>query len=63
MERFLEVVYFPSNAFVKTENLEEGFLRNFFSNFAFPVIGKYDLVFIQISCRKSDQVEESGRAL
>ena len=40
--KVLQVLYFPSNAFVKTEDLEEGFLRRFFSDFELPVIGNYD---------------------
>ena len=50
--KVLQVLYFPSNAAVKTENLKEDFLRSFFSNFALPVIENYDPV-----CRKWKQVE------
>ena len=46
-----------STAVVKTENLEEGFLRSFFSNFVLPVIENYDLV----SCRKWDMLEEINK--
>ena len=48
--KVLQVLYFPSNAAVKTENLKEEFLRSFFSNFALPVIGHYDPVSLQILC-------------
>ena len=50
--KVFQVLYFSSNAVVKTENLEEGFSRGFFSNFALPVIGNYDPISLQISCRK-----------
>ena len=33
--KVLQVLYFPSNAAVKTENLKEEFLRSFFSNLCF----------------------------
>ena len=49
--KVFQVLYFPSNAAVKTENLEERFLRSFFSNFALPVIGNYDPFSLQISYR------------
>ena len=52
LETFCKSFFFPSNAFVKTENLAEGFLRSFFSNFALPVIGNYDPVSLHISCKK-----------
>ena len=45
-------LYFSSNVVVKKENLKEGFLRSFFSNFALPVTAKYDPVSLQISCWK-----------
>ena len=31
--KFLQVSYFRNTFFVKIQNLEEGFLRSFFSNF------------------------------
>ena len=40
--KVLEVLYFPSNAVVKSENPREGFLRNFFFYFTLPVIENYD---------------------
>ena len=61
--KVLKVLYFPINAVVKTENLEEGFLRSFFSNFALLVIGNYDSVSLNITCRKWEQVEEIYRGL
>ena len=42
--KVLQLLYFPSNAVFKTENLREGFLRSFFFYFALPVIGNYDPV-------------------
>ena len=56
--KVLQVLYFPSNAAAKTENLKEEFLRSFSSNFALPVIENYDPV-----CRKRKQVEEIDRGL
>ena len=50
--KVLQVLYFPSTAVVKAENLEEEFLRSFFSNFVLPVIGNYDPVSLQILCGK-----------
>ena len=61
--KFSQAVFFPCSAVVKTENLEGGFLRSFFSNFLLPVIGDYDQVCLQISCRKWDLVEEIFRGL
>ena len=61
--KVLKVLYFPTNAVVKTGNLAEGFLRSFFSNFALLVIGNYDSVSLNISCRKWEQVEEIYRGL
>ena len=52
VRKVLQVLYFPTNAVVKTEILEERFLRNFFFNFALPVNGNYDPVSLKISCRK-----------
>ena len=57
--KFLQVLYFPSTAVVKTENLEEGF----FSNIELPIIGNYDEVSLQISCSKSELVEKICRGL
>ena len=37
--KFLQVLYFPSTAVVKTENLEEEFLRDFFLILSFPPLG------------------------
>ena len=51
--KVLQVLYSPSNAAVKTENLKKDFLRRVLSNFALPVIENYDPV-----CRKWKQVEE-----
>ena len=50
--KFLQVLYFSNTAVVKTENLEEEFLRSFFSNFVLPVIENYDPVSLQISRKK-----------
>ena len=50
--KVLKVLYFSTNAVVKTGNLAERFLRSFFSNFALLVIGNYDSVSLNISCRK-----------
>ena len=47
---FLQVLYLPSTAVVEIEDLEDGFLRSFF--FALSIIGNFDLVSLQISCRK-----------
>ena len=58
-----QVLCFLGNAVVKTENLEQKILRSLFSNFLLPVIGNYDPVSLQISCRKLDQVEEIDRDL
>ena len=52
--KVLQVLYFPSNALVKIEHLEEEFLRSFFSNFAFLLIGNYDPVSLQISCIRNE---------
>ena len=60
---FLQVLYLPSPTGAKTENLEEGFLWSFFINFAHSVIGSYELVSLQISCRKLDLIEEIDRGL
>ena len=43
-DKVLQVLYFPSKAAVKTENLQEEFLRSFFPNFALPAIENYDPV-------------------
>ena len=59
----LQVLYFPSNAVVKTENLKERFLRKLFSDFALPVIGNYGPVSFQILCRERDQIEEIDSGL
>ena len=48
---FLQVLYLPTTTVVKTEDLEEGFLRVFF-NFVLSVIGNYDPGFHQILSRK-----------
>ena len=58
-----QVLCFPGNAAAKTENLEQRILRSLFSNFLLPVIGNYDPVSLQISCRKLGQVEEIDRDL
>ena len=50
--KFLQVLYFSNTAVVKTENLEEEFLKSFFSNFVLPVIENYDPVSLQISRKK-----------
>ena len=50
--RFLQVFYFSSTAVAKTENLEQGFLRNFFSNFELPVIRNCNTISLHISCRR-----------
>ena len=53
IEKILQVLYFPSTAVVKAENLEEGFFRSPFSNFVLPDIGNFDPVsLLQISCKK-----------
>ena len=49
-----QVLYFPSNALVKIEHLEEEFLRSFFSSFALLAIGIYDPVSLQISCIRNE---------
>ena len=49
---FLQVLYLPSTTVVKTEDLEEGFLRSFYFNFALSVIGNFDSVSLQILGRK-----------
>ena len=49
---FLQVLYLPSTTVVKTEYLEQGFLRNFFFNFALSFIGNYDPVSLQILSKK-----------
>ena len=56
--KVLKVLYFPSNAAVKTENPKKEFLRSFFSDFALPVIENHDPV-----CRKWKEVEEIDRGL
>ena len=48
--KVLQALYFPGKAFVKTENIEQEFLRRFFSNFALLVIRNYDSVSLQIAC-------------
>ena len=54
---FLQVLYLPSTTVVKTEYLEQGFLRNFFFNFALSFIGNYDPVSLQILSKKWDLIE------
>ena len=44
--RFLEALYFSNIFAVKTENLEEGFLRRFFFNFVLPVMGIKSIIHI-----------------
>ena len=63
IRKVFQVVYFTSTTVVKTENREEGFLENFFSNFALLVIGNYVPISLQIWSRKWDQVEEIERGL
>ena len=60
---FLQVLYLPSNTVVKTEDLEKEFLRIFVFSFALSVMGNYELVSLQISCRKSDLIEAFDRGL
>ena len=56
--KFLQVLFFPSIAVVKTVNLEKVFLRSFFSNFVLPVIVDSGPVSFPISCRKWNLDEE-----
>ena len=48
----LQVLFKPSNAVAKTENITKGFLRSFFFYFSLPVIWNYDQVSLSISCKR-----------
>ena len=63
IEKVLQVLYFPGNAFVKAQSFAGGFLRTLFSNFALPVIGNFEPVSHQISCGEWDHVKEIYRGL
>ena len=50
---FLQLLYLPNTTVGKTRSWR-GIFEKFFFNFALSVIGNYDPVSLQISCRKWD---------
>ena len=67
--KFLQVLYFPSTAVVKIENLEEGFLRSIFSIFCFQSLGIMTQFFFKSRVgnetwlKKSTEVSNYGKCI